>query len=61
MIVVCFDVVPCVKCAAFSQGTLDDKTMSVDDLKLMGVAMTDHTLTTLVNVQKKSGLGPMEG
>ena len=42
-----FDVVPSVECAAFSPTTMDDKVMSVGDLILMSVAMTNHTLTTL--------------
>ena len=46
--VVYFDVVPSVECAAFSQTTIDDRAMSVDDdLILMSVAMTNQTLTTL--------------
>ena len=44
-----FNLVPCVECAAFSKKTMDGKSMSVGDLRLMGFAMTNHvhTLTTV--------------
>ena len=45
--IVCFDVVPCAECAAFTRKTIDDTAMPVCDLGLMSVAMTNHTLTTL--------------
>ena len=57
--IVYFDVVPSAECAAFSQTTTNDRAMSVEDLIVMSVAMTNHTSTTLAHyadVEKKSGL-----
>ena len=46
LVEVWFDAFSCVGSATFSQRTMDGKVMSVDDSRLMSVAITNHTPTT---------------
>ena len=54
LMVVCFDVVPCVECDASFLRTMCGKALSVDDSRLMSVAISDHALTK-VNTGRNLG------